>query len=47
MYSKGGAVAEWSKALLEREINKPKPKYPRFAAGLGQSFVRKAYNEKV
>ena len=35
---KGGAVAEWSKALLEREINKPKPKDPRFAAGPGQSF---------
>ena len=27
----GGAVAEWSKALLEREKANEKPKDPRFA----------------
>ena len=31
----GGAVAEWSKALLERE-NKRKPKDPWFAPRPGQ-----------
>jgi hypothetical protein len=35
----GGAVAEWSKALLERE-NKRKSKDPRFAPGLG-TFKKK------
>ena len=35
----GGAVAEWSKALLERE-NKKKPRDPGFAPGTG-TFKKK------
>ena len=35
----GGAVAEWSKALLVRE-NKRKPKDPRFTPRPGQSLKK-------
>ena len=39
-----GAVAEWSKALLEREKNKRKPKDPRFAPPPAWAILKKPVN---
>ena len=40
--SHGGAVAEWSKALLLREkINENPPKIPGLHPGLGNLFFKK------